>query len=137
MEYLLPFAATLVGTLAVTVVSLGGPRKAGFALLNMYRVANVRYLALTGRTPDSEAAKRVVSGEAWAEWCDSLKASAASLTTTGCPTDPLNQAEGYRYLTRLVRGSLESMMECSDPCAPVLVSLANGLRDAPVKLGTV
>ena len=26
-------------------------------------------------------------------------------------------------------------MECNDPHAPVLVSLANGLRDCPVKLG--
>ena len=34
-----------------------------------------------------------------------------------------------------MRASLENFLECNDPSAPVLVSLANGLRDCPVKLG--
>ena len=58
------------------------------------------------------------------------------MVAPGCPTDPFTQAEGYRYLTRLVRASLENFVECSDPEAPVLVSLANGDRTCPVKLGS-
>ena len=57
------------------------------------------------------------------------------MLASGCPNDGFNQAEGYRYLTRLVRASLEAFLESSDPMNPTLVAIANGLRDAPVKLG--
>ena len=53
----------------------------------------------------------------------------------GAPEDPLSQAEGYRYLSRLARVGLESFVECADPCAPKLVALANGSRDARVCIG--
>lgn len=36
------------------------------------------------------------------------------------PKDPLTQAEGYRYLSRLIRAGLEAFIEYSDPKAPVL-----------------
>ncbi len=36
------------------------------------------------------------------------------------PQDPLSQAEGYRYLSRLVRAGLEAFIEYADPKAPVL-----------------
>ena len=35
------------------------------------------------------------------------------------PKDPLTQAEGYRYLSRLVRAGLEGFVEYADPKAPV------------------
>jgi hypothetical protein len=35
------------------------------------------------------------------------------------PTDPLDRAEGFRYLTRLLRVALESYVEFADPRAPV------------------
>ena len=127
--------ATAVVALAAGVAYVGGPSKVGFALLNVYRQVNLKYLTLTGRTPESEAERRIVSGEAWSDYCDALKAAGAGLVSAGAPTDPFNQAEGYRYLTRLVRGSLESMLEAADPFAPVLVSIADGKRAAPVKLG--
>ncbi len=38
----------------------------------------------------------------------------------GSPRDPLTQAEGYRYLSRLARAGLEAFMEYADPRAPVL-----------------
>ena len=38
----------------------------------------------------------------------------------GSPKDPLTQAEGYRYLSRLVRAGLEAFIEYADPKAPVL-----------------
>jgi hypothetical protein len=112
-----------------------GARGTVVALLDVYRRLRLAWLGLSGRTEASESERRVVSGEAWAEWCDTLKAAGATMTASGCPTDPFDQAEGYRYLTRLVRASLENYLECNDPHAPVLVALANGMRDAPVKLG--
>lgn len=42
--------------------------------------------------------------------------------TTNCT----HQAEGYRYLARLVRGGLENFLEAADPQAPKFVSIANG-----------
>ena len=34
--------------------------------------------------------------------------------------DPITQAEGYRYLSRLLRAGLEAFLEFADPRAPVL-----------------
>jgi hypothetical protein len=36
------------------------------------------------------------------------------------PQDPFTKAEGYRYLTRMLRGGLENFLEHSDPDFPVL-----------------
>jgi hypothetical protein len=36
------------------------------------------------------------------------------------PRDPITQAEGYRYLSRLIRAGLEAFVEYADPRAPVL-----------------
>lgn len=129
------FVLGLVLVPPLVLLVLRGPRGAVVALLDLYRRFNLAVLAFQGQTPASQAERRVVSGDAWAEWCDTLKAAGATMTAPGCPTTPFDQAEGYRYLTRLVRASLENYLECNDPSAPVLVSLANGLRDAPVKLG--
>jgi hypothetical protein len=129
---LIPIILLTPLTLSITMY---GFRPTIIKILNLYRRFNIAWLALRGSTPTNEIEKRIVSGKAWEEWADTIKAAAASLTSNGCPTDPFNQAEGYRYLSRLVRASLENFLECNDPSAPVLVSLANGLRDCPVKLG--
>jgi hypothetical protein len=78
------------------------------------------WLRLRGQTPQGLAAQRVVSGAAWAEYCDTLKAAGAALQFPGTPGDAFNQAEGYRYLSRLVRAGLEGFLEDADPQAPVL-----------------
>ena len=54
----------------------------------------------------TEAEKRVVDGTAWEEFCDSLKAAGKIIQSEKAPKDPFNQAEGYRYLSRLLRGGL-------------------------------
>lgn len=88
--------------------------------LDAARRARLAYMKLRGQTPASEAERKLVSGEAWAEFCDTLKAAGASLQFPATPQDAFNQAEGYRYLTRLVRAGLEGFVEDSDPRAPVL-----------------
>jgi hypothetical protein len=65
-------------------------------------------------------AKRIVSGKTWDDFCDTLKAAGAAVSGMGSPKDPFNQAEGYRYLSRLLRAGLEAFVEYSDPKAPVL-----------------
>ncbi|MXW67543.1 MAG: hypothetical protein F4Z72_11180 [Gemmatimonadales bacterium] len=74
----------------------------------------------------------MVSGKAWDEFCDTLKAAGAALTFPGAPRDPFDQAEGYRYLSRLARGGLMAFVEHADPRAPVLHRVAH----ETVKLGS-
>jgi len=116
---------------------LSGPVRFVFAIaLRIYRSCALTMLRLRGLTPADPAERRVVSGEAWDEFCDMLKASGAALLAPGAPTDPFDQAEGYRYLSRLARAGLENFLECSDVNAPRLCSLMDGYRDAPCKLGS-
>ena len=89
-------------------------------LLDSYRRLALWLLQLRGKTPEDVAEERVISGQAWSEFCDTLKAAGATLHFPGTPKDGFNQAEGYRYLTRLARAGLENFMEYADPAAPVL-----------------
>ena len=43
----------------------------------------------------------------------------------GAPRDPFNQAEGYRYLSRLARAGLTAFIEHADTNAPVLHRVVN------------
>ncbi len=77
------------------------------------------------------AERRVVSGQSWDEFCDALKAAGASVSGFGTPTDPLTQAEGYRYLSRLTRAGLEAFLEYGDPATAELRRMVH----ETVKLG--
>lgn len=88
--------------------------------LDGFRRARVAWLKVRGKTPDDVAEARVATGKAWEEFCDTLKSAGASVMYPGTPTDPLTQAEGYRYLSRLTRAGLEAFVEYADPRAPVL-----------------
>jgi len=89
-------------------------------LLALFRRFSLWWMRLRGQTPASLAEQRIVSGQSWDEFCDTLKAAGASLTFPGTPRDAFNQAEGYRSLTRLLRAGLEAFVENADPQAPVL-----------------
>uniref|UniRef100_A0A7S2RA94 DUF1214 domain-containing protein n=2 Tax=Mucochytrium quahogii TaxID=96639 RepID=A0A7S2RA94_9STRA len=127
----LALASGIFGAIAIVGIK-------GFivGLLNVYRKFNILRLKMAGLTVETEAERRIVTGQAWEEWCDTIKAAGAVLLSPGCPQDPFTQAEGYRYLSRLVRASLEAFLESSDTNAPRLVSLVNGSRIAPCKLGS-
>ena len=71
-----------------------------------------------------DALTKVVSGEAWAEFCDALKAAGDEVLRPGLD-DPLDITEGYRMLTRLLRGSLESRLEYGDPAHPALICVCH------------
>jgi hypothetical protein len=68
----------------------------------------------------SDAEKRVIDGTTWDKFCDELKDAGKIIRSAKAPQDPFNQAEGYRYLSRLLRGGLESFLEFRDPLFPEL-----------------
>ena len=102
------------------------------SLLALFRRCSLLLLRLRGKTTADVAEQRVVSGQAWDEFCDTLKAAGAALNYPGAPRDPFNQAEGYRYLSRLLRGGLMAFVEYADPRTPVLHRVAH----ETVKLGS-
>ena len=80
---------------------------------------------------------RIQNGQAWDEFCDTLKAAGAIIFAPGVPSDDiLIQTEGIRYLSRLTRAGLENFVECADPEAPRLVAIANGSRPARICIGS-
>ncbi len=85
-----------------------------FSLLAAYRAVSRFFLRLRGGER-AVAEARVVSGRSWDEFCDGLKAAGAAVSGFGTPTDPLTQAEGYRYLSRLTRAGLEAFLEYGEP----------------------
>jgi hypothetical protein len=95
-------------------------RKLLVGFLNLYGSIHKGIRKLRGKTEQDEIDERVVSHKAWDEFCDSLKAAGNNLYLGAAPQDPFNQAEGLRYLSRLTRAGLESMLEYSDPGYPVL-----------------
>ena len=100
-------------------------RRLAIGLLSLFRRISLFIWKLRGKTPDDVAARRVASGESWNEFCDSLKAAGAALRFPGAPQDPFNQAEGYRYLSRLARAGLTAFIEHADPNAPVMHRVVN------------
>lgn len=74
----------------------------------------------TTRVPleEGSAEERLMSGEAWAEFCDRMKAAGERILGDEFPGSPRERAEGYRYLTRLMIQSLQWRIEFSDPDFP-------------------
>jgi hypothetical protein len=68
-----------------------------------------------------EVTQKVVDGTAWREFCDLLADAGDSILAEGNPDDPLDRTEGFRMLTRLLRGVLESHLEYSRPAHPQLI----------------
>lgn len=65
----------------------------------------------------------IVSGEAWREFCQTLEKAGEIVLRSTAPGTPLDRAEGFRYLSRLLRNSLYSTIENSDPDRPAMQGL--------------
>jgi hypothetical protein len=91
-----------------------------FLFLRILKFFRQFLLKIRGIKQEDLHSKRVVTGKSWGEFCDQLKAAGATLMYPGAPTDPFQQAEGLRYLTRLTRAGLEAYVEYNDPAFPVL-----------------
>ncbi len=74
------------------------------------------------------ALERVLSGEAWAEFCDTLKASGQLVFDYTDGDDVQSRIEGFRLLSRLARGGLESYLEAGDPRFPLVHTLPNQVK---------
>ena len=61
--------------------------------------------------------------QVWAEFCRALERAGEVVLRDKAPATPLDRAEGYRYLTRLVREMLYSTVENADPDHPRLHEL--------------
>ena len=67
-----------------------------------------------------EPRERAMTGRSWEEFCDKLKLAGGTILAEGQPDDPLDRAEGFRYLSRLTRAALETFLEYADPAAPAI-----------------
>lgn len=56
----------------------------------------------------------------WNHFCDQLREAGQTLLDESAPQDPFNQAEGVRYLTRLLRSATLYKVEYSDPRWPAI-----------------
>ncbi len=75
--------------------------------------------------------QRLMDGTLWADFCDALKRTGEQVLRRSTPENSFDRAEGYRYLTRLLRLSLEKNIEYSDPRFPEFYSLSH----ATAKIG--
>ena len=128
----------IAAALLAIIVSRYGIKGMILVVLRAYQSLGRLLLRLRGLTPATAAERRVVTGAAWAEFCDTLKAAGATCLAPGmgCPADAFNQAEGYRYLARIVRAGLENFLEGASAEAPTLTCIVDGNRAAPIKLGS-
>ena len=69
---------------------------------------------------DTEAYQKLLSGEAWIRFCDELKAAGEEILRPTAPNTPIDVAEGHRFLTQMLRSSLELIMEGGDAAYPYL-----------------
>jgi hypothetical protein len=68
---------------------------------------------------------RVVSGKTWEDFCDTLKSAGQIILRPETPATELDRAEGWRYLTRLMRIGFEMMLECADADFPAFYSASH------------
>ena len=74
--------------------------------------------------PDAAGAA-LASGALWRDFCDALKLAGDQILAADIPADELTRAEGYRYLSRLLRLGLEKNIEFGNPDYPQFYSLSH------------
>ncbi|RJG09110.1 DUF1214 domain-containing protein [Pseudomonas cavernicola] len=62
--------------------------------------------------------EQLLSGQTWSTFCDALKRSGEQILRPEAPADAQTRAEGFRYLSRLMRIALEMHVEFADPDFP-------------------
>jgi hypothetical protein len=78
---------------------------------------------------DRPAAHPDVSGggcepyDTWDEFCEELRQAGRVLLRAGAPRDELTQAEGHRYLVRMIRAGFENAFDLADPLHPQLAPM--------------
>lgn len=67
----------------------------------------------------------VMTGEAWRNFCAELASLGDLILDPSNPASPIDRAEGYRYLTRLLRLGLEQHIEARDTSFPFFYQLSH------------
>ncbi|SFF26722.1 Protein of unknown function [Fontimonas thermophila] len=65
-----------------------------------------------------DAREAVFSGELWDQFCEGLKQAGRTILRPEAPATELDRAEGWRYLSRLIRIALEWHLEFADADFP-------------------
>ncbi|HQZ01939.1 MAG TPA: DUF1214 domain-containing protein [Thauera sp.] len=88
---------------------------------------------MAGESPKDavEIEDQLVSGRLWEDYCDAIKRAGRHVLRPEAPHDVFNQAEGVRYLTRMVRAGLELMVEAGTAEFPRFSDPAGGF----IKIG--
>jgi hypothetical protein len=74
---------------------------------------------------DADALQRVSDGRTWNDFCDALKAAGRIVMRPETPATELDRAEGWRYLTRLLRIALDAQLEHADPDFPTFYAICD------------
>lgn len=72
------------------------------------------------------AAKRLLTGQAWDDFCETLRRTGHEIDKWGGEPNELDRTEWYRYLSRVLRNGLERFVENCEPDRP-------RLRDVPFR----
>ncbi|MEM9464001.1 MAG: DUF1214 domain-containing protein [Actinomycetota bacterium] len=75
---------------------------------------------------DDRHRQDAVSGKAWSDFCDALKAAGDLVVEHS--TDDLDRIEGFRYLSRLARGGLTAFIENGDRIRPHILPIPFNLK---------
>jgi hypothetical protein len=67
---------------------------------------------------EARGAERLLSGRAWEEFCDALKAAGRHVLDEGAPGSPRERAEGFEYLCGLVTAGIRQAIDFADPDVP-------------------
>jgi hypothetical protein len=68
-----------------------------------------------------DKAAKLLSGEAWRDFCRRLEAVGESILGDAYPDDPRTRAEGFRALTRLLVYATQQEIEAGDPLFPSFI----------------
>jgi len=63
-------------------------------------------------------AQRLLSGDAWRDWCRRIEAAGEEILGAEFPDGPRDRAEGFRFLTRLLVHATQLELETGDPRHP-------------------
>ena len=70
------------------------------------------------RNPAKIDETRLLSGQAWDDFCETLKTAGRAVLAEGAPDTPLDRAEGFRYLATLTSAGLRHVFDLADPERP-------------------
>jgi hypothetical protein len=71
-----------------------------------------------GRGDPARDRERLLSGRAWAEFCDRLKAAGEIVLAPGAPDTDTDRAEGFRYLATLASAGIRHAFDLADADHP-------------------